>query len=217
MQLEYLELDSLEAEAQKLSHTHQIAFASSICERLLPNYEIYARESSWDTYSLLKTSLNEVWLLLEGKPLDELKLRQLIIDCEKVGPDDVDNHYSSYVEEAQYAAASVCNVLDLCLESNSIFVRRVAACAHNTLYIYLSWQLNESYDDWGKENAADYEKKTFEEQLTIVANHPFTVREMAKENEVLQHLKATPTLTKDFLQWLRTYSQNNGKSLIYLA
>ncbi len=43
MQLEYLELDSLEAEAQKLPHTHKIAFAASICERLLPNYDIFAR------------------------------------------------------------------------------------------------------------------------------------------------------------------------------
>ncbi len=78
-------------------------------------------------------------------------------------------------------------------------------------------KLNESYDDWGKENAADYEKKPFEEQLIIVANHPFTIREMTKENEVLQHLQATSTLTKDFLQWLRAYSQNNGKSSIDLA
>ncbi len=155
--------------------------------------------------------------MLEGKPLDELKLRQLIIDCEKAIPDDVDNHYSSYVEEAQYSAASICNALDLCLESNPMFVRRVANSAHNTIYIYLDGQLNKSYDNWGKENAVDYEKKTFEECLTILANHPFTVREMTKENEVLQHLQATPTLTKDFLQWLRAYSQNNGKSLIDLA
>lgn len=217
MQLEYLELDSLETAVQKLPHTHQIAFVSSICERLLPNYEIFARESSWDTALLLRTSLNEVWLLLEGKPLDELRFRQLIIDCEKAIPDDVDNNYSAYVSEAQNAAISICNALDLCLESNPIFVRRVAKCAHNTLYEYLDWQLNESYDDWGKKNVYDWETKTVEAQIRIVAKHPFTVREMTKENEVLQHLQATPTLTKDFLQWLRAYSQNNGKSLIDLA
>ncbi len=75
MSLEYLELDSLETEIQKLPHPHQLAFTASICERLLPNYEIFARESSWDTALLLRTSLDEVLLLLEGKPLDELKLR----------------------------------------------------------------------------------------------------------------------------------------------
>ncbi|MEZ2250370.1 hypothetical protein [Microcoleus sp.] len=50
-----------------------------------------------------------------------------------------------------------------------------------------------------------------------MASHPFAVREMAKEAEDLQRLKETETLTRDFLEWLRTSSHNNGKSLIDLS
>ncbi|MEH1797513.1 MULTISPECIES: DUF416 family protein [unclassified Nostoc] len=50
-----------------------------------------------------------------------------------------------------------------------------------------------------------------------LANHPFTVREMAKQSEDLQHLQETPTLTTEFLQRLRTSSENGGKSLLDLS
>ncbi|OYD99067.1 hypothetical protein CDG77_03140 [Nostoc sp. 'Peltigera membranacea cyanobiont' 213] len=53
--------------------------------------------------------------------------------------------------------------------------------------------------------------------LYTVSNHPFTVREMAKQSEDLQRLRETPTLTGEFLQWLRTSSKNGGKSLLDLS
>ncbi|KAF3889181.1 MULTISPECIES: DUF416 family protein [Nostocales] len=223
MKLEYLQLDILEEEAKTLSPYHKIAFAASICERLLPNYYIFARESDWNTSSLLRNALDEVWLLLESKYIYEVKLRQLIIDCEQAIPHDHDNNFSEYVSEARYAAASVCYALELCLEGNSKLVRMVADCAYETLWIYLNWQGEYLDDNWENEASQEqkkqgkWEEKSLEEQEKIIINHPFTVREMTKENEDLQRLKETPILTEEFLQWLRISSNNDGKSLIDLS
>ncbi|MEH1887011.1 DUF416 family protein [Nostoc sp.] len=60
-------------------------------------------------------------------------------------------------------------------------------------------------------------QKSHKQVLEVIANHPFTIREMAKQSEDLQHLQETPTLTTEFLQRLRTSSENGGKSLLDLS
>ena len=40
---------------------------------------------------------------------------------------------------------------------------------------------------------------------------------MAKQTEDLRRLQSTPDLTPEFLDWLRTSSENGGKSLLNLS
>jgi hypothetical protein len=53
-----------------------------------------------------------------------------------------------------------------------------------------------------------------EEPSVTFASHPLAVREMAKQQEDLQRLKEVETLEQDFLEWLRTSYDNDGKSVI---
>ncbi|MEH2136433.1 DUF416 family protein [Nostoc sp.] len=80
---------------------------------------------------------------------------------------------------------------------------------HETLFEYIDY-LCQCEDEY----SADI---SHEELVEIVSNHSFTVREMAKQSEDLQRLRETCTLTPEFLQWLRTSSQNGGKSLLDLS
>ncbi len=50
-----------------------------------------------------------------------------------------------------------------------------------------------------------------------IASHPLAVREMAKQSKDLQRLKQAEKLDRDFVEWLRTSFDNDGKSLIDLA
>nr|WP_322660321.1 DUF416 family protein [Dendronalium sp. ChiSLP03b]MDZ8206045.1 DUF416 family protein [Dendronalium sp. ChiSLP03b] len=86
----------------------------------------------------------------------------------------------------------------------------VAKEIDETLFEYIDYLRCQSEDEYS-------EDISHEELLEIVANHPFTVREMAKQSEDLQRLRETPTLTPEFLQWLRTSSENSGKSLLDLS
>ncbi|MBH8573199.1 DUF416 family protein [Nostocaceae cyanobacterium CENA369] len=85
----------------------------------------------------------------------------------------------------------------------------VAEEIHETLFEYIDY-LCQCEDEYS-------EDMSHEELVEIVSNHPFTVREMAKQSEDLQRLRETPTLTAEFLQWLRTSSENGGKSLLDLS
>jgi uncharacterized protein len=202
MNLRFYDFESLEKELEGLPTLHRIAFAAACCERLLPNYNAFAREESWGAPSLLRAALDEVWQILEGKPVDIATLKKLRNACDS---DDIVPHsddFCGYVAEAQEAAIAIYKTLDACIEEQTL--QHVIEAAERVAFTI------EFSTDW------DVLIET-EEYIETVARHPFTVREMAKQNEILERLKSTKELNHDFLEWLRTSFDNDGKSLIDLG
>jgi uncharacterized protein YjaG (DUF416 family) len=202
MNLRFYDFKTLEEEIQKLPSIHRIAFAASCCERLLPNYNVFSRTENWGNPLTLRKALTEVWQILQGKPLDVVMIQHL---KDEINRNDVFPHsddFSGYVGEAQYACSAILYTLSACENSNNLSeiinaVERVAF----TL---------ESFNDWDESLGS-------KNYLEAIAKHPFTVREMAKQSEDLQRLKEVETLDREFLEWPRTSSYNNGKSLIDLS
>ncbi|MEH1887015.1 DUF416 family protein [Nostoc sp.] len=207
MNLKYGEFDILERELEALAPMHQVAFAAACCERLYPHYDIYLRtirEDDWDGEDLFRVALDEIWKFLAGKKVDASRFRQLYSDCDQSYPSDYENVETP---EGQRAADAILNTLELCLDPSVRQTILVAKQIYQTLFEYIDYLTCESED----ENSEDISEEE------IVTNHPFTVREMAKQSEDLQRLRETPTLTGEFLQWLRTSSENGGKSLLDLS
>ena len=48
-----------------------------MCERLLPNYKAFARKANWDTFPILRKILDEIWFIIDGKPINSDELSQL--------------------------------------------------------------------------------------------------------------------------------------------
>lgn len=211
MNLNFHDFNTLEKELEELPPFHRIAFAASCCERLLPNYCAFAREEGWGKFTVLRTGVDEVWQILGGKPVNVTEIRQLIENCIEVVPDADDVSESSYyIPEAQEAASAIGITLELCLDpapKNAIWV---AQAVKETLFTFVDW-IEESKDPTG------WREKRYAEMTKEIANHPFSVREIAKQREDLQRLKEVETLDREFLEWLRTSSYNNGKSLIDLS
>lgn len=208
MNLKYDQLDILEKELETLPTLHRIAFTAACCERLFPNYDIFLREireQDWNEQDPMRIALDEIWEFLAGKEVDVARFRQLLSNCEKY-PYGYENEETA---ETQRAAWSVSYTLELCLDPTPPHAISVARQVHETLFEYLDCEMCESDEYW--------ENKSHEEIKEIIANHPFTVREMAKQSEDLQRLKETSTLSPDFLQWLRTSSENGGISLLNLS
>ncbi|MEH2171787.1 DUF416 family protein [Nostoc sp.] len=208
MNLKYRQFHILERELEALAPMHRVAFAAACCERLYPHYDIYlraAREDDWDGEDLFRVALNEIWEFLAGKKVEVAIFRQLYSDSDQSYPD----HENIETPEAQRAADAILNTLELCLDPSVQQTISVAKEIHETLFEYIDY-LYQCEDEY----SADI---SHEELVKIVANHPFTVREMAKQSEDLQRLRETPTLTAEFLQWLRTSSENGGKSLLDLS
>lgn len=207
MNLDIFDLEAIEKELTGLPPLHRVAFAASICERLLPNYSAFARVEGRGEPSALRAALDEVWQILQGKPADAGKIRQLIEDCDGAIPDGDDG--GEYVFEAQEAARATICALKACLDPTPQLTVKVAERVGNTVDEFIRELKEIANPSWYK--------KPYEEQKEEIAHHPFTIRETAKQCEDLQRLKETETLDRDFLEWLRTSFDNNGRSTIDLS
>jgi|JI7StandDraft_1071085.scaffolds.fasta_scaffold113119_2 uncharacterized protein len=200
-------LDSIKAQIEELSPLHRIAFAASCCERLLPNYYVFAREEGQGNPLILRDALDEVWQILQGKSFEMETIQLLIINCqEAIVPGDyvLESRYSA---ESHLAVAAISNTLKACLNEDNIeAIAKVIKVVGDTIFGFLDIEKEITEPDWLQ--------KSWKVQVEEISNHPFTLREIAKQNEDLQHLKEVETLERDFLEWLRTSFDNDGRSLI---
>lgn len=206
--LDYRELNTLEKELEQLPPLHRVAFAASICERMLPNYSAFATEEGRGNPVVLRAALDEVWQILQGKLVDAETIHQLINNCEGLPPDEDDD--GTYMYEASMTRTAICYVLSTCLEPTPQNVAKIARLVGDLLFEDIVIEREIANPNWRN-------KKSFDEQVNDVASHPFWVREVAKENEDLQRLKAIKTLDQKFIKWLRTSFDNGGKSLLDLS
>ncbi|AFZ28095.1 hypothetical protein Cylst_6127 [Cylindrospermum stagnale PCC 7417] len=211
MNFNFFEYDTLEEELKQIPTQHQLAFAASICERLIPNYKAFCQNlvEPWGNPSVPKEALDEVWQILAGKPLDPVLISQLRDECgqDDIFPDDLDFGDDCY--EAQETLIAIRAILAACIEPDLQLIIEVAKHARNIIEAYIPYK----DENFKLTLEKDGEEKFYES----IANHPFAVREIAKQTEDLQRLKVIQTLDKFFLEWLRTSSENCGKSLIDLA
>ncbi len=203
-------LKVLEKKLEILPSEHRLAFCAAIAQRMLPSYNIFAREENLGNSELLQIALDEIWNILAGKSPDIETLKQLLESCDEAYPNSNEFMISQWVPEAQRAVGAVCYTLDCFFEQTALAAARVPSNARDTLYEYLMDYGGDYIND-------DMDEKPVAEQLEILSNHPFTVREIKKENEDFQRLIKAEILDKELLTWLRTSFQNNGRSILDLA
>ncbi|MDB9514035.1 DUF416 family protein [Kamptonema animale CS-326] len=210
MNLDFYNLDVLEKELEKLPPLHRIAFAASICERMLPNYYAFAREEGEGNPSILRTSLDEVWQILQGKAVEVEIIKLLIRNCqEAIVPGDyvLESRYSA---ESHLAVVAISSTLKACLDSDNIeAIIKVVKVVGDTIFGFLDIEKEITEQDWLQ--------KSWKVQVEEISKHPFTLREIAKEKEDIQRLKEVETLDREFLESLRTSFNNGGRSLIDLS
>lgn len=207
LSFEYQEISELETELEILHPLKRLAFAASICERMLPNYSALAKETKSDPFVLRKV-MDEVWEILQGKAVDDDIINRLIDECESVKPDEAYPWF--YLYEGSMAIATTCYVLKACLDGSPQNITRVAEQAGDLLLESIFSEKLDNDPNWGK-------SLSYAEQKKEIATHPFVLREKTKQNEDFQRLKEVETLDRDFLEWLRTSFDNGGRSLIDLS
>ena len=209
MNLDFYNLDILEKEIEKLPPLYRIAFAASICERMLPIYHTFSQQEGWGNSVVLTEALDEVWQILQGKQVNPERIEEFIKACEQqtLHADYVMQSRLDY--EAQQTVSAVCGTLKSCLEPTPKNVADVALCVEETIYGFLTSRKFEADAGWTE--------KSSEELDEYVASHPLAVQEIVKRKKDIQRLKEVETLDREFLEWLRTSFNNNGRSLIDLS
>jgi hypothetical protein len=131
---------------------------------------------------LLREVIDEIWLILQGKPIDSSKLRQLIeyLDGENVYPDDqIENFcHFDYLFEAQFTVSALYSTLTALLTSDLQYIIGVVKKARF-----------ETIDGFISQKSELYEIENCQKVMELIANHPLAQQELAKEMEDLQRLK----------------------------
>lgn len=208
MQLKLFDFSFLETELEFIPSFHTLAFAASICERLLPNYNAFSKSENFGNFYVLRQALDEIWQFLQNNSVDRTRVPQLIYDCDSdlIIP-HADDFGVGYALEAQEAAFALCNTLEACLNPTPKAILKVAEHATNTIDAFINF--DETFSLLQSQDMTKYKQ--------VVANHSLAVQEMAKQQEDLQRLKEVNKLDEEILNWLRTSSYNGGRSLIDLS
>jgi len=220
------DFDTFKKELEKLPLRHQIAFNAACCERIIPNYNAFSRVTNSGDPSVPRKALDAVWHFLEGEPMDVVKIHQLIEEIYSLPLDIESGPFGSYyLYEADIVLDAICQTLRACVNPDlESFLRPVkyarvpAEYARDIVYFFV-----ENFDESGEEIADDIDSVypnleiLDRDKMYILDKHPLSIREIAKQNEDLQRLQETQTLDREFLEWLRTSFDNDGKSNINLG
>ena len=163
---------------EKLSQWQQIAFASALLERMLPNYQMFSESSEFGSYALLRNQLDLVWQWLDKNNKIKININAQLKKLEEQTPDP-----------EEFDSFGVFPALDVCMAIMSLWqlmqsngadkahedINSISRLSQNSVNYYVELLLLE-------EGAEDINAKDIDE-------HPLIVWEEATQNELFDFLK----------------------------
>lgn len=176
------------AELCELPEQHLVAFAASVCERLLPNYVAWSTLVGWGDPAPLRRGLDRLWEGLAGADVPTEEIRALIDAAGAVAPDAEDFPDSA---AALDAAAAISEALEASVGNTLDHAVSVATSAGDTI------------------DAA------FERIPTELAAR--AAAELGKQRRDIALLRAAPRLTPELVAEVRRSAREGGGATIARA
>ena len=163
---------------EKLSRWQQIAFASALLERMLPNYQMFSENSQFGDYALLRNQLDLVWQWLDKNNKIKININAQLNKLEEQTPDP----------EA-FDTFGVFPALDVCMAMMSLWqlmqsngtdkdhedIHSVSRLSENSVSYYVELLL--------------LDEGATEVQPADINEHPLAVWEKETQNELFDFLK----------------------------
>ena len=163
---------------EKLSHWQQIAFASALLERMLPNYQMFSENSQFGDYALLRNQLDLVWQWLDKNNKIKININAQLNKLEEQTPDP----------EA-FDTFGVFPALDVCMAMMSLWqlmqsngmdkdhedIHSVSRLSENSVSYYVELLL--------------VDEGAIEVQPSDINEHPLALWEKETQNELFDFLK----------------------------
>lgn len=118
-----------------LPHWKRIAFMAACCERMLPNYETFNRQTGCGDPKVLRRALNAAWAWVETGSLST-NLRELIADADGQAPSK-DAFGFTYTSAALDAANGIAETLESISDRSEHRVFAVASLARDTVDLFV--------------------------------------------------------------------------------
>ncbi|MDX2371079.1 MAG: YjaG family protein [Colwellia sp.] len=189
----------------KLSHWQQIAFASALLERMLPNYQMFSESSQFGSYAVLRNQLDLIWQWLDKNNKLKININAQLNKLEEQTPDP----------EA-FDSFGVFPALDVCMAMMSLWqlmqtngtdkdhedINSVSRLSQNSVNYYVELLLIE-------EGIEDI-------QAVNIDEHPLVVWEKDTKNELFDFL-ITAAETKRSCQLATEMVLSEGLSNLGIA
>ena len=163
---------------EKLSHWQQIAFASALLERMLPNYQMFSENSQFGDYALLRNQLDLVWQWLDKNNKIKININAQLNKLEEQTPDP-----EAFDTFGVFPALDVCMAmmsLWQLMQSNGIDkdhedIHSVSRLSENSVSYYVELLL--------------VDEGAIEVQPADINEHPLALWEKETQNELFDFLK----------------------------
>lgn len=179
-----------------LSLEKKLAFGVLCCERLLPNYLAFQKDSGWGDDAHVRNALDCATSFVLGKKPNLQEIKTASAACESAAPNS-DDFSSIYVTSAQDACFSICSLLDCLIEEDVGKIVRAAIYATESVDLYVQ-----------EIEAMDPADPQLEKRILM---HHLMQRELQQQEKDLVAIESVDALSLIFLEERKSSWSNEGK------
>lgn len=165
---------SLARDLDQLDFWKQLMFLISVCQRLVPSFSEFAKQTGVKGESILLSGLEKAWdILLSGNSASDLSFQQK--QCEGIAPDTEDFDLI-LVSSALDAAVAISLLMKAFTTNDTNSIVEAASLARDSVDMYV--QELENMDP----NAPDLEE--------LIVNHDLMQKELKLQREAIEFLQS---------------------------
>lgn len=183
---------------RQLDPKRRVAFMAALCERLMPNYALYAEHAEVGDIAGLRSVLDLVWesLLVKGAKIDFDKQAEKLAELQ---PPETDDSFGA--RRALEAVVALSAVLDELRGDAPEAIQEVSLASRGGVRAFI--EMTEGEDDDARLAA-------------LVREHPLMADENDFQDAVLEAVEVRE-LNRDALKQLRRLGRNGGVSNLGLS
>ncbi len=168
----------------QLSQWQKIAFSASLIERMLPNYKIFAENSGFGNYQLIRNQLDLIWQRLDKNQKVKINYDAQLLKLEEQIPDPQAFDFFG-VYPALDASMAVMSLLQAMQDNEGEGFDNISRLSENSVNFYVELCLAQELDE-------QKPGETEEIAQQLIDDHPLMQWERETQNELFHYLKGAP-------------------------
>jgi uncharacterized protein YjaG (DUF416 family) len=168
----------------QLSQWQKIAFSASLIERMLPNYKIFAENSGFGNYQLIRNQLDLIWQRLDKNQKVKINYDAQLLKLEEQIPDPQAFDFFG-VYPALDASMAVMSLLQAMQDNEGEGFDNISRLSENSVNFYVELCLAQELDE-------QKPGETEEIAQQLIDDHPLMQWERDTQNELFDYLKSAP-------------------------
>jgi uncharacterized protein len=168
----------------KLSQWQKIAFSATLIERMLPNYKIFAENSGFGNYQLIRNQLDLIWQRLDKNQKIKINYDAQLLKLEEQIPDPQAFDFFG-VYPALDASMAVMSLLQAMQDNEGEGFDNISRLSENSVNFYVELCLAEELDEQNSDESTEISAE-------LINDHPLMQWEKETQNELFDYLKNSP-------------------------